>query len=111
MYDNDLRRSKSEASSGSDSDGKGSSNSKIVKRFIRNMANSVKADMRTTLSLAPGEELNEKSIEFVMQSAQAVIQHQCEELYDPRKHVHRDICYEIVMRVRKLTSKFEQDLN
>ena len=27
------------------------------------------------------------------------------------KHVHRDICYEIVMRVRKLTSKFKQDLN
>ena len=51
-----------------------------MKRFIRNMAKAVKEDMKTTLSMAPGEELNEKSIEFVMQSAQAVIQHQCEEL-------------------------------
>ena len=51
--------------------------------------------------MAPGGELNEKSIEFVMQSAQAVIQQQCEVLYDPRKHVHRDICYEIVNESQK----------
>ena len=113
MSNSGSRRSKSEASSGedSDSDGKGSSKSKIVKRFIRRMAKAVQDDMEQTLAMAPGGELNEKSIEFVKQSAQAVIQQQCEYLYDPKKHVHRDICYEIVNRVRKLTSKFEQDLD
>jgi hypothetical protein len=82
-----------------------------VKRFVRRMAKAVQDDMEQTLAMAPGGELNEKSIEFMKQSAQAVIQQQCEELYNPKKHVHRDICYEIVNRVRKLTSKFEQDLN
>ena len=113
MSNGGSRRSKSEASSGedSDSDGKGSSKSKLVKRFVRRMAKAVQDDMEQTLAMAPGGELNEKSIEFVKQSAQAVIQQQCELLYNPKKHVHRDICYEIVNRVRKLTSKFEQDLN
>jgi hypothetical protein len=61
--------------------------------------------------LAPGEELNKESIGFIMQRAQAVIQQQCNSLYDPEKHVHQDICYEIIQRARSLTSKFEEDLN
>ena len=67
--------------------------------------------MGDTLRMAPGGELNEESIEFVKQSAQAVIQQQCELLYNPRKQIHKDICYRIVQEVRKLTAKFEQDLN
>ena len=111
MYEQESRRSKSEASGGSDSDRQSSSNKKLVKKFIKDMSSALEAEVQSTLKLAPGEELNKESIGFIMQRAQAVIQHQCDSLYDPRKHVHRDICYEIILRVRSLTSKFEEDLN
>ena len=111
MYDNDSRRSKSEASSGSDSDRKGSSNKKLVKRFIKGMTSALEAEVQSTLSLAPGEELNKESIGFILKRAQAVIQHQCDTLYDPQKQVHQDICYEIILRARNVISKFEEDLN
>ena len=101
----------SEESGNSDTDRQSSSNKKLVKKFIKDMSSALEAEVQSTLKLAPGEELNEESIGFIMQRAQAVIQHQCDSLYDPRKHVHRDICYEIILRVRSLTSKFEEDLN
>ena len=101
----------SEASSGSDTDRQSSSNKKLVKKFIKDMSTALEAEVQSTLSLAPGEELNEESIGFIMQRAQAVIQHQCDTLYDPEKQVHQDICYEIILRARSVTSKFEEDLN
>ena len=91
----------------SDDDGGSDAQDELMQSFIR----AVTRDMKKTLRMVPGGEFTEESIEFMKQSAQAVIQQQCKILYNLKKHVHRDICYEIVMRVRKLTSKFKQDLN
>ncbi len=71
----------------------------------------LEAEVQSTLSLAPGEELNAESIGFILQRAQAVVQHQCDMLYDPKKKVHQDICYEIIKRTQRATDKFEEDLD
>ena len=88
------RSSKPSSGDDSDPDRKG-----FQQSFIRGLARAVTRDMEETLRMAPGGELNEQSIEFVRQSAQAVIQQQCELLYDPRKQIHKDICYRIVNEV------------
>ena len=75
------------------------------------MSTALQTEVQAILSLAPGEELNAESIGFILQRAQAVIQHQCDTLYDPKKKVHQDICYEIIQRARKVTAKFEEDLD
>ena len=75
--------------SGDEPDQQSSSNKKLVKNFLENMSTALEAEVQSTLSLAPGEELNAESIGFIMQRAQAVIQHQCDTLYDPKKQVHR----------------------
>ena len=111
MLKQELRCSKSEASSGSDTDQQSSSNKKLVKKFIKDMSSALEAEVQSTLSLAPGEELNKESIGFILQRAQAVIQHQCDTLYNPQKQVHQDICYEIILRARSVTAKFEEDLD
>ena len=80
-----------------------------MKNFLEKMNAALEAEVQSTLSLAPGEELNAESIGFILQRAQAVIQHQCDTLYDPKKKVHQDICYEIILRTRTVTEKFEED--
>ena len=90
-------------------DQQSSSNKKLVKNFLEKMSTALEAEVQSTLSLAPGEELNAESIGFILQRAQAVIQHQCDTLYDPKKKVHQDICYEIILRTRRVTEKFEED--
>ena len=99
--------SKPSSSKDSDSDGKG----ELMQSFIRGLAKAVTNDMKETLCMVPGGEFTEDSIESVKQSAQAVIQQQCELLYNPRKQIHKEICMEIVRAVNKLTAKFEQHLN
>ena len=98
--------SKPSSSDDSDPDRKG-----FQQSFIRGLARAVTRDMEETLHMVPGGELNEQSIKFMRQSAQAVIQQQCELLYDPRKQIHKDICCRIVNEVRKLTAKFKQNLD
>ena len=92
-------------------DQQSSSNKKLVKNFLEKMSTALEAEVQSTLSLAPGEELNAESIGFILQRAQAVIQHQCDTLYDPKKKVHQDIYYEIILRTRRVTAKFEEDLD
>ena len=97
--------------SGDEPDQQSSSNKKLVKNFLEKMSTALEAEVQSILSLAPGEELNAESIGFIKQRAQAVIQHQCDTLYDPKQQVHQDICYEIILRTRSVTAKFEEDLN
>ena len=67
--------------------------------------------MKETLRMVPGGEFTEESIEFMKQSAQLIIQQQCELLYDLSKQIHKEICREIVSEVNRLNVRFEQDLN
>ena len=68
-------------------------------------------DIKETLRMAPGGEFTEESIKFIKQSAQLVIQQQCELLYDLSKQIHKEICKEILNEVNRLSARFEQDLD
>ena len=90
----------------SDSDGNDKRTS-----IIRGLARAVTNDLKTTMKMAPGGAFTAESIEWVKQSLHAVIQEQCELLYNPANEAHKEHCYEIVREVRKVTSKFEEDLD
>ena len=91
----------------SDDNGGSDAQDELMQSFIR----AVTRDMKETLRMAPGGEFTEESIEFMKQSAQLVIQQQCELLYDLSKQIHKEICGEIVSEVDRLNARFKQDLN
>ena len=79
--------------------------------IIRGLARAVTNDLKTTMKMAPGGAFTAESIEWVKQSLHAVIQEQCELLYNPANEAHKELCYEIACEVKKVTSKFEENLD
>ena len=80
-------------------------------RIIEDLVEAVSREMRQTLTLAPGGEFTPESIESVQQTAQQVIERQCELLQSTTQQLHKDIVAQVISEVDKLNARLMRDFN